>query len=38
MMRHHPLHVAGKLVHSACCSVLIADQDRYQVVWRVAIG
>jgi hypothetical protein len=38
-IRHHLLNVAGKLVHTARqCFLMLSDRDRYQVVWRFAIG
>jgi hypothetical protein len=38
-IRHHLLHLAGKIVHTARrCFLIISDQYRYQAVWRSAIG
>jgi hypothetical protein len=38
-IRHHLLHLAGKLVHTARrCFLMISDQYRYQAVWRFAIA
>ena len=37
-IRHHLLHLAGKIVHTARrCFLMISDQYRYQAVWRFAI-
>jgi len=39
MIRHHLLHLAGKLVHSARqCFLVISSRYRYQSVWRFALG
>lgn len=38
-IRHHLLHLAGKIVHTARrCFLMISDHYRYQAVWRFAIG
>jgi hypothetical protein len=38
-IRHHLLHLAGKIVHTARrCFLMLSDRYRYQAVWRFAIG
>jgi hypothetical protein len=37
-IRHHLLHLAGKIVHTARrCFLMLSDCYRYQAVWRFAI-
>jgi len=37
-LRHHLLHLAGKIVHTARrCFLMLSNQYRYQAVWRFAI-
>lgn len=38
-IRHHLLHLAGKIVHSARqCFLMLSRHYRYQTVWRFALG
>lgn len=37
-IRHHVLHLAGKIVHSARqCFLVLSDRYRYQAVWQFAL-
>jgi hypothetical protein len=38
-IRHHLLHLAGKIVHTARrCFLMLSERYRYQAVWHFAIG